>query len=68
MKICTSFYYSGPEMEGYRHVQAEWEVLSGNPNQLVAGAVATDDGNELARGTGTVRRSDVEPTPEIGYE
>jgi hypothetical protein len=55
-------------MEGYRHVQAEWEVLSGNPNQLVAGAVATDDGNELARGTGTVRRSDVEPTPEIGYE
>ncbi|MFB6164019.1 MAG: PaaI family thioesterase [Haloarculaceae archaeon] len=50
-------------------VTAEGRVFNDNPSHLIAGAVATDDdGNEIARGTGTFRKSDVELTAEIGYE
>jgi uncharacterized protein (TIGR00369 family) len=62
-----SLYLERPVSEGT--ITAEGEVLNDNPNQLIAGAVAyDDDGTELARGTGTFRRSDVELTAEIGYE
>lgn len=67
--LTTDFtlYLERPVSEGAIH--AEGEVLNDNPSQLIAGAVVYDDeGNELARGTGTFRKSDVELTAEIGYE
>lgn len=67
--LTTDFdvYLERPVSEGTIH--ATGELHNDNPNQLIASAVATDDdGNELARGTGTFRKSDVELTPEIGYE
>lgn len=67
--LTTDFtvYFERPVSEG--SITAEGEVLNDNPEQLIAGAVAYDDaGNELARGTGTFRRSEAELTPEIGYE
>jgi uncharacterized protein (TIGR00369 family) len=67
--LTTDFniYLERPVSDGA--ITAEGEVLNDNPNQLIAGAVAyDDDGNELARGTGTFRRSDVELTADIGYE
>ncbi|WP_136716981.1 PaaI family thioesterase [Halorientalis salina] len=67
--LTTDFnlYLERPVSEGT--IRAEGEVLNDNPSQLVAGAVAYDDeGNELARGTGTFRKSDVELTADIGYK
>jgi uncharacterized protein (TIGR00369 family) len=56
-----------PVSEGAIH--AEGHVVNDNPNQLIAEAVARDDdGHELARGTGRFALSDVELSPEIGYE
>jgi uncharacterized protein (TIGR00369 family) len=56
-----------PVSEG--SITAEGELLNDNPRQLVAGAMACDDeGAELARGTGTFRKSEVELTADIGYE
>jgi uncharacterized protein (TIGR00369 family) len=50
-------------------IRAVGEVFNDNPNQLLAGAIAyDDDGNEIARGTGSFYTSDAELTPEIGYE
>ncbi|WP_336001201.1 PaaI family thioesterase [Halorientalis halophila] len=50
-------------------IRAEGEVLNDNPSQLIAGSIVRDEeGNELARGTGTFRKSDVELSAEIGYE
>jgi uncharacterized protein (TIGR00369 family) len=66
--LTTDFnlYLERPVSTGAIH--AEGQVLNDNPSQLIAGAVATDDaGNELARGTGTFRKSDVELTEDIGY-
>jgi len=67
--LTTDFntYLERPISEGTIH--AEGEVLNDNPSQLIAGAVAyDDDGNELARGTGTFRKSDVALSADIGYE
>ncbi|MFB6070938.1 MAG: PaaI family thioesterase [Halanaeroarchaeum sp.] len=67
--LTTDFdiYFERPVSEG--RIRAEGEVFNDNPDQLVAGAVAYDDaGNELARGTGTFRRSEATLTPDIGYE
>ena len=66
--LTTDFnlYFERPVSDGAIH--AEGQVFNDNPNQLIAGAVATDDeGNELARGTGTFRKSDVALTEDIGY-
>ncbi|AQL44515.1 thioesterase [Halorientalis sp. IM1011] len=66
--LTTDFdlYLERPVSEGT--ITAEGEVFNDNPSQLIAGAVATDDdGNELARGTGTFRKSDEELTEDIGY-
>lgn len=50
-------------------IRAEGELVNDNPDQLIAEAVARDDeGNELARGSGTFRKSDRELTAGIGYE
>ena len=44
-------------------------VVNENPRQTIAEAVCHDeDGNELARGSGTFARSSVELTPDLGYE
>lgn len=67
--LTTDFdlYLERPVADG--SITAEGEVFNDNPNQLIAGAVARDDdGNEVARGTGTFAKSSVELTPEIGYE
>jgi len=45
------------------------EVVNDHPKQLVADGVLRDDeGNQLARGTGTFQRSSVELAPGVGYE
>ncbi|WP_435334068.1 PaaI family thioesterase [Haloarchaeobius sp. TZWWS8] len=67
--LTTDFnvYFERPVSEG--HINAAGRVVNDNPNQLIAEAVATDDdGNELARGSGTFRRSNTELSPELGYE
>ncbi|MFB6142470.1 MAG: PaaI family thioesterase [Halorientalis sp.] len=62
-----SLYFQRPVSAGV--IRAEGELLNDNPEQLIAQAVARDDdGNELARGSGTFRKSSVELTPDIGYE
>jgi uncharacterized protein (TIGR00369 family) len=66
--LTTNFnlYLERPVSEGT--ITADGRVVNDNRSQLIAGAVATDDaGNELARGTGTFRRSDAELTEDIGY-
>lgn len=67
--LTTDFnlYFERPVSEGT--IRAEGEVVNDNPNQLIAEAVAyDDDGNELARGSGTFHESSMELTPEVGYE
>lgn len=45
------------------------EVVHDHPSQYIGEAVLRDeDGNHLARASGTFQRSTVELTPEIGYE
>lgn len=67
--LTTNFtlHFTRPVSEG--HVHAEGEVVNDNPRQLIADAVAYDDeGNQIARGTGTFATSSIELTPEVGYE
>jgi len=67
--LTTDFnlYFERPVSAGT--IRAEGELVNENPEQLIAESVAyDDDGNELARGSGTFRKSDVELTPDIGYE
>lgn len=45
------------------------EVVNDHPKQLIADGVLHDgEGNQLARGTGTFLKSDVELGPDVGYE
>jgi uncharacterized protein (TIGR00369 family) len=47
---------------------AHGEVVNPNPRQLLAKSVVHDaEGNEIARGTGTFARSNVELEPAVGY-
>jgi len=55
-----------PVTEGV--VRAAGEVVNANPNQLLATAVATADGEEIARGTGRFARSRIELDEEVAYE
>ncbi|WP_247005544.1 PaaI family thioesterase [Halorientalis litorea] len=67
--LTTDFnlYFERPVSAGT--IRAEGELVNENPEQLIAESVAyDDDGNELARGSGTFRKSDVALTPDIGYE
>lgn len=67
--LTTDFnvYFERPVSEGT--IRAEGEVVNHNPEQLIAEAVAYDDeGSELARGSGTFRRSDRALAPDVGYE
>ncbi len=50
-------------------LRATATVVNAHPRQLIADGVLHDeDGRQLARGTGTFARSDVELDAEIGYE
>jgi uncharacterized protein (TIGR00369 family) len=67
--LTTDFhiYLERPVSEGV--LTATGAVVNGNPRQTIAEAVCHDgEGNELARGSGTFARSNVELAPEIGYE
>jgi uncharacterized protein (TIGR00369 family) len=67
--LTTDFhlYLERPVSSGV--LTATGAVVNDNPRQTIAEAVCHDeDGNELARGSGTFARSSVELTPEIGYE
>jgi uncharacterized protein (TIGR00369 family) len=67
--LTTDFntYLERPVSEG--ELRAEGEVLNDNPEQLIAGSVAYDaEGREIARGTGTFRRSDLPLGEAAGYE
>lgn len=62
-----NFHLTRPVSEGT--IRAVGEVVHEHPSQYLAQAVLEDDsGNHLARATGTFVRSDIELTPEIGYE
>ncbi|MEF8790966.1 MAG: PaaI family thioesterase [Haloarculaceae archaeon] len=67
--LTTDFnlYLERPVSSG--DLTATGAVVNENPRQTIAEAVCHDeDGNELARGSGTFARSSVELTPDIGYE
>jgi uncharacterized protein (TIGR00369 family) len=67
--LTTNFtiHLTRPVSEGSIH--AEGEVVNDNPRQLIADAVAyDDDGNQIARGTGTFAKSSTELNPDVGYE
>ncbi len=67
--LTTDFhlYLERPVSSGV--LTATGAVVNDNPRQTIAEAVCHDeDGNELARGSGTFARSSVELSPEIGYE
>ncbi|WP_435197077.1 PaaI family thioesterase [Natronomonas sp. EA1] len=51
------------------HIHAVGEVVNDHPRQLIAEAVAHDDeGNQLARGSGTFAKSSMALDEELGYE
>lgn len=67
--LTTDFHLqlTRPVTEG--DLLAEARVVNDHPRQLLADGVLSDeDGNQLARGTGTFARSDLELTAELGYE
>jgi len=67
--LTTQFnlYLTRPISEG--KMTAVGEVVNENPNQYIAEAVLRDeDGNHLARASGSFQSSRIELTPEIGYE
>ncbi|WP_255195230.1 PaaI family thioesterase [Halorarius litoreus] len=67
--LTTNFniHLTRPVSEGSIH--AEGEVVNDHPRQLIADAVAyDDDGNQIARGTGTFAKSSTQLGPEVGYE
>lgn len=67
--LTTDFHLqlTRPVAEG--DIVATAEVVNSHPKQLIAdGVLRNGDGNQLARGTGTFMRSDVELEAEMGYE
>ncbi len=67
--LTTNFniHLTRPVSEG--EIRAEGRVVNENPRQLIGEAVAyDDDGNQVARGSGTFAKSNSELRPEIGYE
>ncbi|WP_234953697.1 PaaI family thioesterase [Halosegnis longus] len=67
--LTTNFnvHLTRPVSEG--EIRAEGRVVNENPRQLIGEAVAyDDDGNQIARGSGTFAKSNSELRPEIGYE
>lgn len=67
--LTTQFnlHLTRPISEG--QMTAVGEVVHDRPSQYIAEAVLRDeDGKQLGRGTGTFQRSNIELTPEIGYE
>lgn len=62
-----TIYFSRPISEGT--LRAEGEIANETGSRFVCESVAyDDDGNEVARGSGTFVRSNVELTPQVGYE
>ncbi|MDZ7745382.1 MAG: PaaI family thioesterase [Halobacteriales archaeon] len=67
--LTTNFniHLTRPVSEG--EIRAEGRVVNENPRQLIGEAVAYDDeGNQIARGSGTFAKSNSELRPEIGYK
>ena len=62
-----SLYLTRPVAEG--HVRAEGRIATRTGQQFIGESVVYDaEDTEIARGSGTFFRSDVELRPEIGYE
>lgn len=62
-----NLYLTRPVSDGV--MRARGKVLHEHPNQYIAESVLEDDdGNQLARATAQFARSNIELTPEIGYE
>ena len=67
--LTTDFHIQLTRPVSVGEIVATAEVVNDHPRQLVADCRLRDgDGEQLARGTGTFQRSDVELTPEVGYE
>ena len=67
--LTTDFHLqlTRPVSEG--KLRAEATVVNDHPQQLIAdGTLFDDEGNQIARGTGTFARSGVELAAEMGYE
>ena len=67
--LTTDFHIQLTRPVSTGQLRAEAEVVNDHPRQLIADGVLYDgDGNQLARGTGTFGKSDVELDAEMGYE
>lgn len=67
--LTTDFHLQLTRPVSTGEIVASAEVVNDHPKQLIAdGALRDDDGDQLARGTGTFQKSGVELTPEVGYE
>lgn len=67
--LTTDFHLqlTRPVSEG--KLVATAEVVNDHPKQLIADGVLRDStGNQLARGTGTFLKSEIELGPDVGYE
>ncbi|MCQ4334792.1 PaaI family thioesterase [Natronomonas sp. F2-12] len=67
--LTTDFHLQLTRPVADGRLRATATVVNDHPRHLIAdGALYDDEGNQLARGTGTFARSDVELDAEIGYE
>ena len=66
--LTTDFHLQLTRPVSDGELRATATVVNDHPKQLIADGVLYDDeGNQLARGTGTFARSDVELDAEMGY-
>ena len=67
--LTTDFHIQFTRPVSTGELVATAAVVNDNPRQLIADGVLHDDeGNQLARGTGTFAESSVELRPEVGYQ
>lgn len=67
--LTTDFHLQLTRPVSNGEIVASATVVNDHPKQLIAdGTLRDDEGNQLARGTGTFQKSGVELTPEVGYE
>lgn len=67
--LTTDFHLQLTRPVSSGELVASAEVVNDHPRQLIADGVLTDEaGDQLARGTGTFAKSDVELDSSVGYE
>ena len=67
--LTTDFHLQLTRPVSDGELRAEATVVNDHPQQLIAdGTLFDDEGNQIARGTGTFARSGVELEAKMGYE